>query len=579
MRKGKKIIVSIIIMLIILLIGGGVFAYVYVTTDIFKSDRQLFAQYFTQIVSEDGFIDKRINDFSEKKQQIPYENSGEITVHVEYPDEEIDTTIMEKVNDLTVRFSGETDRVNQKVQQAIEIDYGNNVIFPFTYKQDGDKFGLKFDKLSKQFISIRNENLDKLAEKLDSDEGIVSIPQRINSLLELKNDKLIFSEEEQNQLIKIYGKVFLNELKDEMFSTQKTENNESHILELNGESIKNIIIKLLEETKQSPLIINKINGLMLESDPEAEKIDISVIDELIQNLNEDDFSEIPIIKIALVQSNKLVQQIIIESGESQLTISKNNIENNVNYEIKSIIKESATEDIVQSTSILGEDTSSERGESEVYFNIQYTGLDTENVQSNCEIGFGITTESERMSYNYKIDTNTDFKGSVVIESLDEEIAIFLNDHESEQVTNFISQVGEKLTQINKMQMEQLGLKEDENPLMYSNPVTILVVGFKNDMDDVIENVSAQEIQIFNNSLIMYEGEGVTGAYVNMMIQTVSNLNLSTELEGQSDNFVKLTLDGNPISDSENIETSKMYVVEAIYNDEGRVSEMKITTKN
>ena len=54
MRNGKKVIVTTIITLLILVLAiGGVFAYLYVATDILKTDRQLFFEYFSQIISED----------------------------------------------------------------------------------------------------------------------------------------------------------------------------------------------------------------------------------------------------------------------------------------------------------------------------------------------------------------------------------------------------------------------------------------------------------------------------------------------------------------------------------------------
>ena len=87
MKNSKKIIVPIIIVLMLLVAAGCAFAYVYMATDLLKSDQEMFFKYFAQITSEDGFIDGRIEKYNEKKQQNPYENSGEITFNVEYPEE------------------------------------------------------------------------------------------------------------------------------------------------------------------------------------------------------------------------------------------------------------------------------------------------------------------------------------------------------------------------------------------------------------------------------------------------------------------------------------------------------------
>ena len=67
---------------------------------------------------------------------------------------------------------------------------------------------------------------------------------------------------------------------------------------------------MLEATKQNTLIIDKINEIMLTLDPDAEKIDVSVIDDIIEDINGEDIADIPNLKVTLVQSNKVLNQII-----------------------------------------------------------------------------------------------------------------------------------------------------------------------------------------------------------------------------------------------------------------------------
>ena len=125
MKSNRKIVMIILILLVVLLMVGVAFAYVYVETDIFRTDKEMFFTYFAQLSSEeDGFVDNRIKVFNEKKQQSPYENSGKITIEMNYPDEEL-SKIIEKVNELAIRFSGKVNSANQQVEQNIDIDYGN----------------------------------------------------------------------------------------------------------------------------------------------------------------------------------------------------------------------------------------------------------------------------------------------------------------------------------------------------------------------------------------------------------------------------------------------------------------------
>ena len=220
---------------------------------------------------------------------------------------------------------------------------------------------------------------------------------------------------------------------------------------------------------------------------------------------------------------------------------------------------------------------SEKSETEqlkVYFNIQYTGLqDLNNVQESYGIGYNLTTDGESMKCDYKINNNTQFKDSVSIQQLDENVAVFLNDHTKEQVSNFLSQVGTKLGEINKKQMESLGLKEDENPLLYTNPITTLGYMVFKEASETIEKIDLSEVekQFFNENFMRYEGKK-RGSEINAMIRTVQVSNLQ-----YPDRVVKVTLNGNEINDS--VEITKIYQVKAIYNDDGLITEMRVTTQN
>ena len=574
MKSGKKIIGAIIIIaLILLLMVGGAFAYIYIKTDIFKTNKELFFTYFTQITADDGFIDSRIQQFNEKKSNTPYENSGKITVGVEYPDDSMDKVI-EKVNDLSIRFSGKTDALNQKVDQKIEIDYGNDVIFPVNYRQDGNKFGIQADKLSKKFISIRNENLEEFVENLGG-ESAASIPNKIFSISELIMEEIVFTEEEKSQLNQIYGTILNQGLLEENFSSIKLEQSESYTLELSNEQLKNIIIKLIETTKENTLLIDKINELILSQDAEAQTIDASVLDNLIENINEEDISNIPNLKFTIVQSNKQLNQITIQFGENSITIEKNVAENSTNYKINCNITETMASS--DSSSILEEESKPEQVN--LYFNVQYTGLDSISyVKENYEFGLDITIEEKTMKYDYKVDVNTQFDESILLEGLDEEVSVFLNDYNEEQVTNFLTQVGMRLLDINKTQMEELGLKEQENPILYSNPITMLGIMTYNMASEALTNTSSlsdYEIQMFNERFTKYEGNNVSGADANAMIATVLNSNIANQ--GESGKIVKVTLDGTEIS--EKVDSTKTYIVEGVYDTEGWIAEMKITTNN
>lgn len=484
MKSSKKIIIVIIVMMVLLLMAGAAFAYVYVATDVFRTDKEMFFKYFAQLTSEeDGFWNKKISTFNEKKTQNAYENSGKITVEVEYPEESMEE-IIEKVNDLSINYSGKVDSVNQKVEQNIEIDYGNDVVLPINYKQNGYDIGLQTDELSKKYIAARTDDLKQLAKNLGIDD-VSQIPNKIEEIVETEEiENIDFTNEEIETLKQIYGTVLQQKILEDNFSKNKTDINETYTLQLSGEQLKDIVLGMLEVTTQNTLLIDKINEFMVSIDSNADKLEISEIEELIEDIKEQDDLDIPSLKISLVQNNKKLNQIIIESGESKVSIQKIDTTDSLSYNISCDIKE-----IAENTE------TTDLPEVDIYFNVQYKGLDNlSNVQENYEIGFGVETEEDTMKYIYKIDTNTEFSDTVSIEDLDENVAIFLNDYNETQLTPFLAQVGERLLSINKKQMNELGLEEYENPLLYSNPITMLGVTIFNMASNTITDTNLTQLE-------------------------------------------------------------------------------------
>ena len=50
--KSKKILIIVIVLIVILGLGGATFAYLFMATDIFKSNKELFAKYMSQNIED-----------------------------------------------------------------------------------------------------------------------------------------------------------------------------------------------------------------------------------------------------------------------------------------------------------------------------------------------------------------------------------------------------------------------------------------------------------------------------------------------------------------------------------------------
>ena len=79
-KKSKIIIILIIIVILVIILASLGIAYF--ATDLFKSNKTLFAKYAGQIADENqGFIENALQQYNEKKQSNTYSDKGTFSVN------------------------------------------------------------------------------------------------------------------------------------------------------------------------------------------------------------------------------------------------------------------------------------------------------------------------------------------------------------------------------------------------------------------------------------------------------------------------------------------------------------------
>ena len=171
-KKSKGLLITVIVLLVIILLLVGAVAYLYFFTDMFKSNKQLFFKYTSQIVqSEDGFIDNQLMQYFQKKNSTSYENNGEITFDVSIPNMEDD---LELANNFNITFSGKEVPNDSKSEKEISLNYSDSVNFPLTYRKTNTVTGIQTQYIGSSFVAVRN------------DEEISGL-EDINNILKLQN--------------------------------------------------------------------------------------------------------------------------------------------------------------------------------------------------------------------------------------------------------------------------------------------------------------------------------------------------------------------------------------------------------
>ena len=584
-KSNKGLIIAFIICFIILICAGGAFAYIYVATDLLKSNQELFFQYLSQVIDEENsFFDKNIENYFDRKEQTPYENTGNIRVNFQAPDESLSDNLVESINNFNIRFSGKTNNTKKNTEQNIELDFGQDMIIPINYRRNNQLYGLQSKYIGSKYIALENMNLKDLAEKLEMDSS--EIPDKIE--LEQSTTTLEFTQEEKNQIKETYQQVLMEQIAKDKFTKAETQTGTKFTVTLSAEEVKNLFIQLLETFKQDTMLMNKLNQF-LSTVESTSQFDQEMIQNLIDEVNQSEAEEFKELKMTIGEQNKLLNQILVECGAMKFEIVKSVSNDSVNY-------------------VIGIQSNVDEEQVEMSFSCTFSGITTlENVNEIYELKIGATVDNETMVYDYIINNQVQFKDSVSIESLNNDTALFLNDCDEATLQTLMTAIAERIVSLNSQITSNLGVEESENPLLYSNPLTSLSMMIYNSANEAIlskaeeaqEAIKQQETeeqnmaeeteekldsivkQTHNDKFERYLGQR-RGSQVNALISTTVSSNLS---ETDTNRKVSITLDGTEIlgiddTEMQRVDSGKQYQVEAVYDDStGLITEIRITTIN
>lgn len=482
-KKNKVILIVIILMLILIIITG--FAYTYFATDLFKSNKELFFKYVTQLGDKNsGFIDTKIGEYFEKRKNTPYTNDGTFAMEV--------TPENKTINDFNISFSGKTDNQASSMEQEISINYSSEVAFPINYRKIEETMGIQTKYISNKYVAVET---DKLGNGTLSDLSAISdLTKQVEKIEKLT--QMSFDEEK-------YIDIINTQLQDSQFEKVEENNSKGYKLTITEQQIKNIIIQLLETLKSDQATLDKINEYSESS------ITSNTIDNYIKDVEKNSASEDEKYEFTIFEENKNVNKLVLKTSEIEIQVEKKKEENALNYSIS--LAEPEEEDGTIAV-----------------ISANYTGLSSmEEINEN----YKFELQQSNMMYKYNFNNKINFTNSVSIEELSDENAMILNKYPEEQVSNFLKQVEERIQNVNKEQMEELGIEENENPLLQ---ILIPIIGNTinsqnmvqiNDLSSDMKNI---EVRTFNQKFENYESSNQRGTAVKGLLSTIQLNNESLE---------------------------------------------------
>ncbi len=491
-KKNKNIILIIIMcMVILILLAGG--AYIYFATDIFKSKKDLFLKYFTQIGDEkQGFIETTLKDYFEKQKNTPYTNEGTATVNIT---DSMNQQKFEDANNINLTFAGQVNTANAQRTQVISLNYSDSVKFPLTYKQIGNTIGIQTDYIGSKYIATNTQTTDSLTDQIKN-------IQKVQQLLNIE-----LNQKDWQYLKETYFNILVKELQDNNFSRVEEGNSKGYRVTFNGENLKNITTKLLETLKNDQTMLEKINEY-LKAQKNSSNITASTIDNFIKEMNNNSELNEVNLQITVYQEKQKTKKIVINMNDMVLQIEKNITGNSQQYVIS-----------------LG--TNQQKGKLEISLIVSYSGLQSlQSISENYELKVQYGEQNTVVTYQYNWNNNIEFTDNINIVNFSNNDTIMLNELEEEQRNTFVTAIEKRIQSVNKNQMQKLGLEEDGNPLQYIIPTLGSDFSSINAMNQ--NHLSEEEISTFNSKFENYASNNLKGVTVKGLLSTIQLNNESQE---------------------------------------------------
>ena len=587
MTRKKRITLIIVIVVLVLLIIGGIFTFLYLNTDMFKSNQTLFVKYLGNNSENIQDLQNIINktEYDELLKTNPYNVTSEIKVNYTQNVGTTEENNNNSINQLKMTIEGQTDNNNNYDYRNIKLLKNDEQVMQNEILHTSNNYGIKFTDLFNQYVVMENENLKDLLKRIGyTDEQIEFVPNSIdfsdNIIEEIK-----FSNEDIESLINKYTSIITQNIGETSFQRQKNQvveiNGQNYLanaysLVLTKEQLNNVYINILENLKEDEIILNKIDEIQ------------NKINQLTLGENNQDLK------------NEFTQKIDLTIGRIRQT-------NIGTEETKIIVYENSGKTI--STSIQTQEYQINlnclNGYNELVFN------------ENDTVTYKITIENVDNKLAINIENNKNQKNSLSIERTYEE-----NDKKKDESYKVLYEIDDKRLEANINKtieiapiMENAQVFNNDNAVVLNNLedsmmkeiINRVQTGLNEKIETVKQQINYQDIEQmlkdleiiqnseilsssgiteteknrFNSSFELLKGEDLSGKDISASIQSVKN-NLST-VEIVNNNELKIGVSRNQ-SNEENVNVlinffdenqNEKYDIDVEYDENGLVNQLII----
>lgn len=562
--RGKRILV-IFIIIILLLALAGIGAYLYIATDVFKIDKQLFSKYISQNVETinqlaDSQTQKTINDLNNQekyeatvKLKTTYSEGGEVS---------------SSLNDLSATIDVQKDQADKYFYADGQVLLGDQKYLESELIKDQGTYGVRFTDVVKQFISVKDDNnLETVASDLGTDSLTL---EKIMNVIDGTSDveEEVISDSDSQKLKEKYSKIIIDTISSGTFKSNKnaviTYNNntvktKAYTVTLSKEQVENMLVQILNQLKTESIIIDKLDA--------QKEMYQGYIDQLIEKLTEE--TDVPEVKITVYEKDNVTIRTVFEIGLNKVTVENTNTNGKINSRIQIAVVNS------DKTDQYSVNFSKENTDQQEKFDIV-----VEIGEDDDKYTISLSNQMNKSGSDIQIDSSINYKKDILNATLDVISDIKIgSDFEKKQTlsdnNNFVLNDADENVRKNIIQQLKVRVPEKANSRL---ELLINALGFGNNVennntDNSNTEMTQVDINKFNAKFEFYTGDEVSAENVKTLLEVVKNNLGSYEINQVNDN------ENSNITDSSKIKYSIKLAIEKDKTDEDGVKQISEKIKD
>lgn len=297
MQKKKTLIIFFSI-LIFILVFSGIMTFIYLKTDLLKSNKQLFFKYLIEENKMWKMISLNQGGSNNNKS---YTSSGTIDFIYDYTGiQEVDNDNisnnlkrdikdLKNIGNLSGNIESNVDKKNKRELYTIELLKNEENIMNFEIVRDNDKYAFKSNEILKAYAGIENNNINDFLKKMN-----ISDNEFIPSKIDFENIYKSFFElqqEDKEHIYETYKNIFIQSLDNKKYGKEKNKtiniNNNTYNVNLytlsltKAESLE-LFKNILQTLKQDSITLNVICNKIKMINPDSNYTDIKTVAEQIE---------------------------------------------------------------------------------------------------------------------------------------------------------------------------------------------------------------------------------------------------------------------------------------------------------